>query len=163
MSEIIKLVERLDFKKVTKEERHAIYSMAQACAECELHEREVITKPKDIEKVLRMKYLNHEREVFGIILLNTGHEILDIVELFQGTLDGAAIYPREVVKLVLSINAAAVILYHNHPSGSSPESDSDIRITKRLVKALDLVDVRVLDHFVLGRAESTSFAKKGLI
>jgi DNA repair protein RadC len=101
--------------------------------------------------------------VFCVLLLDTQHRLLECVELFQGTIDSANVYPREVVKLALTKNAAAVILAHNHPSGVAEPSPSDKLITKALVKALNLVDIRTLDHFVVGKSEWVSFADRGLM
>lgn len=109
----------------------------------------------------RLSLLEHE--VFGVLLLTNKHKCIEFVELFRGTIDGAAVYPREVVKLVLEHNAAAVIFAHNHPSGSSTPSAADKAITRRLTDALRLIDVRVLDHIVVGHPYSTSFAETGLL
>ena len=106
---------------------------------------------------------HYEREVFCVLLLDTQHRLLECVELFQGTIDSANVYPREVVKLALTKNAAAVILAHNHPSGVAEPSPSDKLITQALVKALNLVDIRTLDHFVVGKSEWVSFADRGLM
>ena len=103
------------------------------------------------------------REIFCVLLLDNQHRLLDCVELFQGTIDSANVYPREVVKLALAKNAAAVILAHNHPSGVAEPSASDRLITQALVDALALVDIRVLDHFVVARSEWVSFADRGWI
>ena len=106
---------------------------------------------------------HYEREVFCLLLLDNQHRLLECVELFQGTIDSANVYPREVVKLALSKNAAAVILAHNHPSGVAEPSASDRLITQVLVDALALVDIRILDHFVVSRREWVSFADRGLM
>ena len=106
---------------------------------------------------------HYEREVFCVLLLDTQHRLLECVELFQGTIDSANVYPREVVKLALTKNAAAVILAHNHPSGVAEPSVSDKLITKVLVDALALVDIRTLDHFVVARGEWVSFADRGML
>ncbi len=103
------------------------------------------------------------QEVFAVMFLDSRHCLLAFEELFHGTIDGASVYPREVVKQALKHNAAAVILAHNHPSGVAEPSQADVRITQRLVDALELVDVRVLDHVVVGRGTTTSFAQKGLL
>jgi DNA repair protein RadC len=105
----------------------------------------------------------YEHEVFGAIFLDSQHAILSFDLLFRGTIDSATIYPREVVKQALSYNAAAVIFVHNHPSGSAEPSEADKRITERLVNALTVLDIRVLDHFVVGGAEVVSFAERGLL
>ena len=104
---------------------------------------------------------HYGREVFCVLLLDNQHRLLESVELFQGTIDSANVYPREVVKLALAKNAAAVILAHNHPFGVAEPSASDKLITQALVDALALVDIRVLDHFVVARHEWVSFADRG--
>ncbi|MCE2571692.1 Mov34/MPN/PAD-1 family protein [Motilimonas eburnea] len=106
---------------------------------------------------------SYEREVFGVIHLNNQHQILDVEELFFGTIDSASVHPREVVKSCLARNSAAIVLYHNHPSGKTEPSQADRRITLRLNEALGLVDVRLLDHFVVSATGATSFAERGWI
>jgi len=96
-------------------------------------------------------------------LLDNRHGVIRYLELFRGTLDGASVHPREVVRSVLAHNAAAVILVHNHPSGVTDPSQADIRITQRLKEALVLIEVRVLDHLIVGEGEGVSFAERGLI
>tara|TARA_R110001583_G_scaffold33548_1_gene113303 strand:+ start:46 stop:372 length:327 start_codon:yes stop_codon:yes gene_type:complete len=102
------------------------------------------------------------REIFSVLLLNQKHELIAYEELFQGTIDGASVYPREVVKLALHYNAAAAIFAHNHPSGNSEPSAADKTITERLKQSLALIDVRVLDHIVVGE-RCTSLAEQGLL
>lgn len=109
----------------------------------------------------RLQYYEHE--VFALLLLNNRHQYIDFVELFRGTINGASVYPREVVKEVLKQNAAAVIFAHNHPSGTANSSQADHAITKRLQDALKLIDVRVLDHIVVGHNTQTSFAEMGYL
>ncbi|MEC8859905.1 MAG: DNA repair protein RadC [Pseudomonadota bacterium] len=112
---------------------------------------------------LRLKLANYEHEVFCALFLDSQHKLVAYEELFQGTIDGCAVYPREVVKKALSINAAAIIFAHNHPSGHPEPSQADIDITRRLVRALTAVDIRVLDHCVVGGDEVVSFAERGLV
>jgi DNA repair protein RadC len=102
-------------------------------------------------------------EVFCCLFLDTRNRLICYEELFQGTIDGASVHPREVVRRALHHNAAAVILAHNHPSGSVEPSDADRRITRHLTQALQLVDIRVLDHFVIGDRAAMSFAERGLL
>jgi DNA repair protein RadC len=109
--------------------------------------------------VARLRDLPHE--VFACLFLDNRHRVIAFEELFRGTLDGASVHPREVVKATLRHNAAALILAHNHPSGVAEPSDADRLITRRLREALGLVDVRVLDHFVVGDGEAVSFAERG--
>ena len=97
------------------------------------------------------------------MFLDNQHRVIQLDELFRGTIDGASVYPREVVKQALHHNAAAVIFAHNHPSGVTEPSQADKQITEKLKKALDLFDIRVLDHFIIGDGEPYSFAEHGLI
>lgn len=119
--------------------------------------------PQMVKDYLLSELRHRQREVFCVLLLDNQHRLLSYEELFQGTIDGASVYPREVVKLALSHNAAAVILAHNHPSGIAEPSQADKRITERLQQALQLVDIRVLDHLVVGDCQVTSFAERGLL
>jgi len=124
---------------------------------------EPLKSPDLIRDHLRLRMANLPHEEFGCLFLDNRHRLIEMRELFRGTIDGAAVYPREVVKASLAVNAAAVVFYHNHPSGISEPSQSDISLTRRLKEALGLVDVRVLDHFVVSGTESTSLAERGLI
>ena len=108
-----------------------------------------------------MQHLGHE--LFCCLYLDNRHRILAFVELFRGTIDGTSVYPREVVKEALAVNAAAVILAHNHPSGVAEPSQADERITRRLRSALELVDIRLLDHLIIGAGRATSMASRGLL
>jgi len=114
-------------------------------------------------QLLRVKLGEVPYEVFGCLFLDNRHRLIEMGELFRGTVDGAAVYPREVVKKALSVNAAAVIFYHNHPSGVCEPSQADLTLTRRLKEALGLVDCRVLDHFVVSHSESVSMAERGLM
>jgi DNA repair protein RadC len=122
-----------------------------------------ISSPDLTRRYLRAKMLHLEHEVFAIIFLDNQHRAIKYEEVFRGTLDSASVYPREVVKLSLHYNAAAVILAHNHPSGVAEPSQADRHITERLKSALDLVGVRVLDHLIVGAEETVSFAERGLL
>lgn len=104
-----------------------------------------------------------QHEVFACLYLDTRHRVIAWEELFRGTLDGTSVHPREVVKRALSHNAAALIFAHNHPSGVAEPSDADRRLTRRLRESLALMDIRVLDHFVIGDGEAVSFAERGLL
>lgn len=122
-----------------------------------------IRSPTDTEDFLkaRMRHLGHE--LFCCLFLDNRHRVLRFDELFRGTIDGTSVYPREVVKEALAVNAAAVILAHNHPSGVAEPSQADERITKRLKSALELVDIRLLDHLIIGDGRATSLASRGLL
>ena len=122
-----------------------------------------LTRPEETRSYLRLRLAEQKNEVFGCLFLNNRHRILDLRELFQGTIDGASVYPRVVVQQALELNAAAVVLFHNHPSGVAEPSHADEMITRRLKEALSLVDIRVLDHFVVSAGESISMAERGLI
>jgi DNA repair protein RadC len=114
------------------------------------------------------QYLRHQigtlpYEVFGVLLLNTRHRLIRAEILFRGTIAGASVPPREVARVVLESNAAAVILFHNHPSGVAEPSQADELITRRLRDTLSLLDVRVLDHLIIGGAGEYSFSEAGLL
>ena len=123
----------------------------------------VLTSPNAVRDYLTVKLSPYEHELFVVVLLDNSHRVIDVVELFRGTINSAAVHPREVVKLALANNAAAVILAHNHPSGVTEPSHADHAITERLKTALALVDIRVLDHFVVGGGCWVSFAERGLL
>ena len=124
---------------------------------------EALTSPAATVDFLTVKLGGEEREAFFVIFLNSQHVVIAFDELFRGTIDGAAVYPREVVKAALAHNAAAVILAHNHPSGVAEPSSADQRITARLIDALALVEIRVLDHFIITGGGHFSFAEQGLL
>lgn len=122
-----------------------------------------LTSPVLVREFLRLKMEFLEHEVFSVLFLDNQHRLIECREMFAGTIDGASVYPREVVKAALSLNAAAVIFSHNHPSGVAEPSQADRRITQRLVEALKLVDIRVLDHLIVGSGDIYSFAETGLM
>jgi DNA repair protein RadC len=123
----------------------------------------VLSKPDETRDFLRLRLADYRNEVFGCLFLDNRHRIIAVRELFQGTIDGASVYPRVVVQQAMELNAAAVVFFHNHPSGVAEPSHADEAITRRLKDALALVDVRVLDHFVVSAGESVSFAERGLL
>ena len=122
-----------------------------------------LDSPSRVKDFLWLQLAGYEQEVFGAIFLDSQHQVIEYSELFYGTIDSASVYPREVVKKALQLNAGATIFTHNHPSGNPEPSDADRRITDRLKEALGLIDVRVLDHIVVGGSESVSFAEKGWV
>jgi DNA repair protein RadC len=129
-----------------------------------LKERDLLASPGTVRDWLRLHLAQLPHEVFMILLLDAQNRLLDACELFRGTLTQTSVYPREVVKLALARNAAAVILAHNHPSGACEPSRADEMLTKALKQALALVDVQVLDHFIVAGASSpVSFAERGLL
>ena len=123
----------------------------------------LISSPEMTRNFLKSRLRAYQHEVFACIFMDNRHRLIAFEELFSGTIDGASVYPREVVKRCLIHNAATVIFAHNHPSGIAEPSQADIHITGRLKEALALIDVRVLDHFVVGDDAVTSFSERGLI
>ncbi|MDT0495927.1 MAG: DNA repair protein RadC [Pseudomonadota bacterium] len=147
----------------------AKYAQLQAALEMarrhlaeQLPQRDALKNPEDARRWLQLRLRDEPVEIFGMLLLDNQHRVIGFDALSHGTIDGASVYPREVVKRVLAKNAAAVILAHNHPSGVSEPSPADRSLTERLRQALALVDVRVLDHIVVGET-LTSFAERGWI
>jgi DNA repair protein RadC len=124
-----------------------------------LKEHTILDSSKKVATYLQCEIGHYEREVFCLLLLDNQHRLMECVELFYGTINSANVYPREVVKLALVKNAAAVILAHNHPSGVAEPSESDLLLTK----ALALVDIRVLEHFVVAKEQWVSFADRGIM
>lgn len=122
-----------------------------------------LTSPSSVRDYLRLALSGREHEVFVVILLDAQNRALACEELFRGTLTQTSVYPREVVKAALAANAAGVILAHNHPSGVAEPSHADQLLTQTLKQALALVDVKVLDHFVVAGAAALSFAERGLL
>ena len=121
-----------------------------------------INSSDSVKDYLQLQLRDKKQEVFSCLFLDQKHRLIKYQEVFTGTIDSASVYPREIVKLAMSHNAAAVIFAHNHPSGIAEPSQADERITKSLVDALNLIDVRVLDHFVIGD-EVVSFVERGLL
>lgn len=122
-----------------------------------------LNSPTATQNFLIMQLALEPREVFGVVFLDRQHRVIAFERMFYGTIDSTSVYPREVVKRSLELNAAAVIFAHNHPSGVPEPSKADIDITQRLLKALALVDISVLDHIVIGGVDSVSFAERGMI
>ena len=123
----------------------------------------LFTSPSLVKDYLRTKLASFEHEVFAALFLDSQHRLIEYVELFQGTIDGAEVHPREVVRQALRCNAAAVIVAHNHPSGTTDPSAADRAVTARLKQALALVDIRLLDHVIVSGWASLSLAMKGFI
>lgn len=140
-----------------------ILSAAEMIIEQRFLREASIDSVADTKQFLRAKLVTHTQEVFAVLFLDNRHHVISFEVLFYGTIDGAPVYPREVVKRALHHNAAAVILAHNHPSGTPEPSVADERITVRLKEALALIDVRVLDHFVIGATSMVSFVERGLL
>jgi DNA repair protein RadC len=141
----------------------ALPQLARRYFDTSLPAGEAIRSPADTVAFLqaRTRHLGHE--LFCCLYLDNRHRVLRFDELFRGTIDGTSVYPREVVKEALAVNAAAVIVAHNHPSGVAEPSQADERITRRLKSALELVDIRLLDHLIIGDTTTTSLASRGLL
>ena len=140
---------------------HDILTMAKQLSQKRLSKGRALESPQAVKDHLRTLLHDYEHEVFAVLLLDTKHKIIGFHELFRGTIDSASVYPREVVKTALEHNAAAMIITHNHPSGNPEPSQADIQLTTRLKDALVLVDVRVLDHIIVGTDGSYSFVENG--
>lgn len=141
----------------------AVMEMARRHLHETLSRGDALTSPQQTRQYLTARLRHYLHEVFGCLFLDNRHRVISFDEMFHGTIDGASVYPREVVRRALGHNAAAVIFAHNHPSGIAEPSQADLAITKRLQQALALIDVRVLDHFVVGDGEVISFAERGLM
>ncbi|MFN3296347.1 RadC family protein [Caldimonas sp.] len=141
----------------------AVLELARRALAQALQARPVFESPTQVKDYLRLKLAALPHEVFAVIFLDAQHRLLAMEELFRGTLTQTSVYPREVVKRALALNAAAVLLAHNHPSGVAEPSKADESLTRTLQSALGLVDVRVLDHFVVAREQVVSFAERGLL
>lgn len=124
---------------------------------------DALANPDDTRRYLTARLRDYANEVFAVLFLDNRHRVISLDEMFTGTINGASVHPREIVKRALTHNAAAVILAHNHPSGVAEPSEADKQLTRKLSDALGLIDVRVLDHFVIGDGEAVSFAERGWI
>jgi DNA repair protein RadC len=122
-----------------------------------------LTTPQMVADYLKLTIATRPHEVFVVLFLDNQHRVIETKELFRGTIDGASVYPREVVKEALQLNAAAVILAHNHPSGITEPSTADRDITHKIKQAMGLMDIRVLDHLIIGGNSHTSFVENGLM
>ena len=140
-----------------------ILLMARQLANLRLRRGRALTSPKEVFSHLQALLADYELEVFALLLLDNRHRVIVFHELFRGTLDGANVYPREVVKTALEHNAAATVLVHNHPSGDPEPSQADLTLTHKLQEALNLVGVRTLDHIVVGHEGCVSLAEQGYL
>jgi len=149
-----------DYRPAAPEE---VLSAAQQMLMARVRQAEVMSSPSVVRDFLRMRLGRLEHEVFAVVHLNAQNQVIEYVELFRGTVTQTSVYPREVVKEALARNSAAVLLVHNHPSGTVQPSRADEALTQTLKAALALVDVRVLDHLVVTASEVLSFAERGLL
>jgi len=141
----------------------AVLELARRALAEELKEKAVFSTPQAIRDYLQLQLGSRPYEVFAVLFLDAQHRLIALEELFRGTLAQTSVYPREVVVRALALNAASVVLAHNHPSGSAQPSRADEAITKTLKAALGLIDVQVLDHFVVTTSQATSMAEMGLL
>jgi DNA repair protein RadC len=141
----------------------AVMEMARRQLRESLKRLDALTSPDRTRDYLQARLGGYPHEVFACLFLDNRHRVIEYEELFRGTIDGASVHPREVVRRALLHNAAALILAHNHPSGVAEPSQADSAITRRLKEALALIDVRVLDHIIVGAGETTSLAERGLL
>lgn len=141
----------------------AVLEMSRRALQEEMRSSDALNSPAAVRNYLQLLLRGREQEVFMCIFLDSQHRVIAAEELFHGTLTQTSVYPREVVKRALALNAAAVIFAHNHPSGVAEPSPSDQMLTAALKQALQLVDVRALDHFIVAGAGCLSFAEKGLL
>ncbi|HET7793706.1 MAG TPA: DNA repair protein RadC [Rhizobacter sp.] len=144
-------------------EMSAVLELARRSLAQELMQRPVFDSPTRVKEYLRLQIGSRPHEVFVVLFLDAQNRLIRLEEMFRGTLTQTSVYPREVLKRALELGAAAVLLAHNHPSGAAEPSKADEYLTQTLNQALALIDVRVLDHLVVGQAEVVSFAERGLI
>jgi DNA repair protein RadC len=148
---------------LSEDEQDSVIRMAFEVLAARHQPGTVLSSPQDTRLYLRLQLGKRKAEVFGVLFLDNRHRVLRFEEMLQGTIDGASVHPRVIVQRALEVNAAAVILCHNHPSGVAEPSRADGMLTKCLKDTLALVDIRVLDHFVVSMAEAVSFTERGLI
>jgi DNA repair protein RadC len=141
----------------------AVMEVARRCLKEDLRSVSALTSPGAVREYLRLAIAGREHEVFVCLWLDAQHRVISFDELFRGTLTQTSVYPREIVKAGLKANAAAVIFAHNHPSGVAQPSQADELLTRNLKEALALVEIKVLDHFVVAGSQALSFAERGLL
>ena len=141
----------------------AVLEMSRRALQEELQRGDTLNSPRAVRDYLQLILAGRTQEVFMVLFLDTQHRVIAFEELFHGTLNQTSVYPREVVRRALAHNAAAVILAHNHPSGVAEPSEADRLLTGALKQALALIDVQVLDHFIVAQGQTLSFAERGLM
>ncbi|SET71371.1 RadC family protein [Thalassotalea agarivorans] len=152
----MKLLSELSEQELIEEAKNILYKRM-------LNEGKELDSPKAVRDYLHLALGEEEREVFAVIFLNNRHQVIEFEKMFFGTIDSSAVYPREIAKAALKHNSAALIIAHNHPSGDMTPSNADKQITTRIVDAMGLLDIRVLDHFIVGNDSPYSFAEHGLL
>ena len=144
-------------------ELSAVLELARRALHEQLRQREVLSDPQAVKNYLQLHLAGRDHEVFAVLFLDAQNRLLAMEEMFRGTLSQTSVFPREVVKRSLSLQAAAVVLAHNHPSGNVQASRADEALTQSLKAALALIDVRVLDHVIVAQGQSLSMAERGLL
>lgn len=146
----------------TVKEQEAI-AYAASIIESKVIASESLTSCGQVMEFLKLKNAALEHEVFSVMFLNTQHKLIAFENMFTGSIKSASVYPREIAKRALALNAAALILVHNHPSGNATPSEADELITAKITKAMTLLDIDVLDHVITGGGDAVSFATLGLV
>lgn len=141
----------------------AVLELARRALAAQLRQQTLLDSPEAVRDYLQLQLGGRSHEIFAVLFLDSQHRLIVLEELFRGTLTQTSVYPREVVVRALALNAASVVLAHNHPSGTAEPSRADEALTQTLKAALGLVDVRVLDHFVVTRTGALSMAQRGLL
>lgn len=141
----------------------AVFEMSRRALSEQIQEKDVLSSPEQVREYLVLKLANQLHEIFIVLFLDAQNRLIATEEMFSGTLTETSVYPREVVKRALHYNAASVMFAHNHPSGVAKQSQADEAITQELKKALALIDIRVLDHFIVAGNQTLSFAEVGLL
>ncbi len=153
----------LKLSQLSNPEKESVVKLAIRTLAMKHRAGQTLGSPDETRNYLCLRLAEYRNEVFGALFLDNLCRIITIRELFQGTVNSASVHPRVVVQQAMEANAAAIVFFHNHPSGVAEPSRADEMITRRLREALALVDVRVLDHFVVSAGESVSFAERGLL
>ena len=156
-------IERLRPEALGAAEQAAVVRLALDILALRHARGQALCSPKDTRAYLQLMLGERRNETFGIVFLDNRHRVIVVEELFHGTIDGTSVHPRVVVQRSLEHNAAAVVFFHNHPSGVAEPSSADEMLTRRLKEALGLIDVRVLDHIVVSAGESVAFSERGLL
>lgn len=142
-------------------ELQAAIELGRRYLKSKIDKQDILSCPNDTRQFLKSKLRDRRQEIFACLFLNTKHHVIAYEELFQGTVNSSEVHPRIIVERTLHHNAVALILCHNHPSGNALPSYTDIQITKKIIHALTFIDVRVLDHFIVGECDVVSLAERG--
>ena len=166
--DIVEFIQRNQFKNIQENqlnntEQDYIINLALCILANRYAPGKALTKPEDTARYLQLLLAENKSEIFGVLFLDNQHRVLGFEKLFYGTIDSASVYPRVIAQRALELNAAALIATHNHPSGVAEPSESDKQITAKIKKAVELIDIRLLDHFIVSTQTTYSFAEHGLV